>query len=81
MSARGAGANPIDDRDIKANPRPVPPPLNPEQIKVMSVAELKDALSKVGAARQNRDLDKETKDRLKAEWDLIMEHMRKAPKS
>ena len=77
----GAGANPIDDRDIKANPRPVPPPLNPEQIKVMSVAELKDALSKVGAARQNRDLDKETKDRLKAEWDLIMEHMRKAPKS
>jgi hypothetical protein len=75
-----AGIDPTG-RELQANPRPIPPALDPEQIKVMSVPELKDALSKVGAARQNRDLDQQTKDRLKAEWDLIMEHMRKAPKT
>lgn len=81
LSGSGAGANPIDDRDIKVNPRPVPPPLDPEQIKVMSVPELKDALSKVGAARENRDLDADTKDRLRTEWNLLLEQLRKAPKS
>lgn len=74
----GAGEPPIGTGDdLAVNPRPVPPPLNPEQIKVMSEAELKDALAKVGKARNNSDLDKETKDRLKIEFDLIMEQLKK----
>ena len=77
----GIGHDPSADRGLAVNPRPVPPPIDPEQIKVMSVAELKDALSKVGGARQNRDLDKETKDRLKSEWELIMQQLRKASSS
>lgn len=77
-----AGANPADDPSdggSGVDPRAVPPPLDVEQVKVMSVAELKDALSKIGKARQSRDLDKETQDRLRQEWNLVMEYLRKAP--
>jgi hypothetical protein len=77
-----AGDDPTARGDgMAVNPRAVPPPLDPEQIKVMSAAELKDALSKVGGARQNRDLDKETRDRLKAEWEMIMQQLRKVSES
>lgn len=77
-------ANPADDLgsgSTGVDPRPVPPPLDVELVNVMSVAELKDALSKIGKARQSRELDKETMDRLKSEWDMVMKRLREAPSS
>ena len=63
---------------MSVDPRAVPPPLDVEQIKVMSKAELKDALAKVSRARINRDLPKDVQARLKQEHDQIMEYLRKA---
>ena len=67
---RGGGAGTVD-------PRAVPPPITEEQIRVMSRPELRDALHKIGQARSNRDLAPEDQARLKQEWDMIMEQLRK----
>ena len=57
--------------------RYVPPPLSAEQIKSMSKPELRQALASVGKAREISGLDADTKTRLKEEWDLLLDQMRK----
>ncbi len=79
-NSSGAGINPgmPGEGPGTVSPSLPPPPLNEEQIKVMSRAELKDALGKVAKARLNKALDKDVQTRLKQEQDLIMEYLRKA---
>lgn len=75
----GAGDDPtLGGDDMRPAPSAAPPPIDVEQLKVMSKAELKDALAKVARARLNRDLEDDVKSRLKQEHELIMEHLRKA---
>ena len=44
----------------------------------MSKSEAKSLLTKVAEARQRKDLDEETKDRLKQDFDRIITHMKSA---
>ena len=48
------------------------------ELSAMSKAEAKALLTKVAEARQRRDLDEETKDRLKTDFDRIITHMKTA---
>ena len=53
-------------------PMDVPPPLTDQQLSEMSLSETQRALSKVAKARNNPDLDEETKARLKRDFDLLI---------
>ena len=54
----------------------IPPPITPEEVSVLSVAEARDRLSKVAAARSAPGLSDEDKERLKEEFRMLMERVR-----
>ena len=49
------------------------------ELAAMSKSEAKALLTKVAEARQMKDLDEETKNRLKVDFDRILTHMKSAP--
>ena len=63
-------------RTSPAQSHEVPPPLTQEQISHMNADQLKEALQRVGRARQDWNLPDETKERLRREWEMIMKQLR-----
>jgi len=56
----------------------IPPPLSREQIRAMSRAEAQTALAAVSRARLRGDLEPETAERLRDEFDLLLQHTKEA---
>ena len=57
----------------------VPPPLDPGQIETMSLAQAKEALTRVASARNYARTrgDEALRDRLKVEFNLLFERVKK----
>ena len=59
-----------------SGPAPVPEAFTDSELTAMSQSEAKGLLTRVAQARQRDDLDDATKERLKKDFDRILEHMR-----
>jgi hypothetical protein len=74
--SRGRGKD-GDDPNGSEEQSTIPEPYTKEKIDGMSKSEALEALGEVTKARKNTTLDQETKDRLKTEFDMLMEKVRK----
>lgn len=72
----GGSGEPASRGSIRTNVVDIPPPITPEEVSVLSVAEARDRLSKVAAARSAPGLSDEDKERLKEEFRMLMERVR-----
>jgi Tfp pilus assembly protein PilN len=61
-----------------SGPAVIPESPTNNELAAMSKSEAKSLLTKVAEARQRKDLDEETKDRLKQDFDRIITHMKSA---
>jgi len=72
----GAGADPTTSGNAVSGAE-IPPPITAEQIKAMSLPELQQALAKVSKARNYNKSDAQLQERLKNEFTMLMDQMRK----
>ena len=56
----------------------VPPPMTDEEIAALSKSDALALLNRVAKARQSPSIDADTKNRLRADFDRLMQHIRKA---
>jgi hypothetical protein len=57
----------------------VPPPMTDEEIAALSKSDALALLNRVAKARQSPSIDADTKNRLRTDFDRLMQHIRKAP--
>ncbi len=77
--SEGSVKNPADPRSSRAHIPPsqdIPEPLSNEQIDAMRLAEAREALTRVSAARQRARLDEPLRKRLKKEFKLLVEKVK-----
>jgi hypothetical protein len=60
-----------------SEPDPLPPPLTANEIDKMTKQEAQDALAKVAKARQRADIEDDVKERLRGEFNLLLERCKK----
>jgi hypothetical protein len=60
-----------------SEPDPLPPPLTSNEIDKMTKQEAQDALAKVAKARQRADIDEDVQQRLRGEFNLLLERCKK----
>jgi hypothetical protein len=90
-SSRGIGRRPTAPRPSDGSgtatpPQPtagvnveVPPPMTDEEIAGLSKSDALALLNRVAKARQSPSIDQDTKNRLRTDFDRLMQHIRKAP--
>ncbi|NBQ13842.1 MAG: tetratricopeptide repeat protein [Proteobacteria bacterium] len=71
-----ASARPSRDSDVGAA-QPIPAPFSPEEISAMTAEEARAALIKVSKSRNRSDLSDEVQARLKDEFNLLLERVKK----
>lgn len=71
----GAGTPPQPTSGVNVE---VPPPMTDEEISALSKSDALALLNRMAKARQSPSIDQATKDRLKADFDRLMQHIRKA---
>lgn len=76
QSPGGGPTRPRGGDDAPVSGAGVPEPLTEAQINAMSIEEVRQALSRVARARQNRNLDDAVRARLQKEWDLLLARTR-----
>ena len=80
--SRGGGRGGLATRSnpgASAEPDPLPPPITENEIARMSPEEVRSTLAAVAKARNERaDLDDETKERLKREFNMLLDRLRSA---
>lgn len=70
---------PEQPQDMPMPGAEVPAPLSQEEVDSMTRAQAQSALAQVVRARGNKDLDADTKDRLRREFDMLVRRIRTAP--
>lgn len=75
-SGDGAGTPPQPTAGVNVE---VPPPMTDEEIAVLSKSDALALLNRVAKARQSPSIDQDTKNRLRTDFDRLMQHIRKAP--
>lgn len=60
-----------------SEPDPLPPPLTSNEIDKMTKQEAQDALAKVAKARQRADIEDDVKERLRGEFNLLLERCKR----
>jgi hypothetical protein len=80
-ASRGSGARSNlatrSNPGASAEPEPVPPPISENEVARMSPEEVRSSLARVAKARNERtDLDDATKERLKNEWNMLLDRLR-----
>lgn len=60
-----------------SEPDPLPPPLTANEIEKMTKQEAQDALAKVAKARQRADIEEDVQQRLRTEFNLLLERCKK----
>jgi hypothetical protein len=82
----GPRAAPGDGSGGETPPQPtagvnveVPPAMTDEEIAALSKSDALALLNRVAKARQSPSIDQDTKTRLRADFDRLMQHIRKAP--
>ena len=71
-----ASKRPSRDNDVAAA-EPIPDPISPEQISRMTAQQARAALASVAKSRTRSDLSDEVRARLKDEFDLLLERVKK----
>ena len=80
LGSSASAARRSDQTGARSSSGPAVIPESPtnNELAAMSKSEAKALLTKVAEARQRKDLDEETKDRLKVDFDRILTHMKSA---
>ncbi|MFM9180073.1 MAG: hypothetical protein ACKOV8_02290 [Phycisphaerales bacterium] len=76
-STRSGGLATRGNPGAASEPDPLPPPLTSNEIDKMTKQEAQDALAKVAKARQRADIDEDVQQRLRGEFNLLLERCKK----
>jgi hypothetical protein len=76
-SARPSGLATRGNPGAANEPDPLPPPLTANEIEKMTKQEAQDALAKVAKARQRADIEEDVQQRLREEFNLLLERCKK----